>query len=78
MISISLIACAKPEIITQIKVERQYPPEHLLHCKDAPEVPMSGDTVNDSRIFMLDMELAYQDCRKNLRDIRRWAKGEQI
>lgn len=59
-----------------IKTETQYlfPPEAYLHCADDPEVPARGATQGENEQYKIDLWVAGDDCRQDVKGMANWVR----
>ena len=65
----------KPEILTQVRMERVFPPPALM--RESPEPPLRGKNNEALLEWALDMRLALRRTNANLKALRAWAEGAE-
>lgn len=66
-----LTACSST--VTKVQTVKLVPPQELLSCKDAPQIPPAPRTQRDIAIYIAELRAAYSDCAATVGEIRRWA-----
>ena len=64
----------EPELITQVQIVRQEPPDALLTCMKAPAVP-NVPTNRALAAYMIELFEAHQDCIGKLIALNQWKEN---
>lgn len=60
-------------VVTKAQTVKLTPPEELLTCKDAPQIPPAPRTQRDVAVYIAELRAAHQDCHRTVDELKRWA-----
>ena len=68
-----LTGCASSKPVTQVRIEYLPPPESLLSCAPAPDVPATDEQARVGE-YLTDLWAAGDDCRLKLKAVKAWVE----
>lgn len=61
--------------VTKAHTVKLTPPQELLTCKDAPQIPPAPRTQRDVAVYIAELRAAHQDCRHTVDELKRWSSA---